>query len=898
MLLILTSLSHQMWGANMDWQLILDPGMVIDYMTKYVTKSDMSSNKACTSLMKSLFDKTVTEEGRSVQSLLRRIMSKLLGERMISKQEKCHLMLGISIVFCSHSQVNIDLEDEGRLVIVQNENENNADPVGDSILEEQTNIIMSRVDAYANRLDSTKWSSMELFNTEFNEDTLQSMSLLQFSLKYKVTTRGSFKNKITLDSGKTVINFYPSVPSDPKHDRHAQYCKYALMRFRPWVGQSANAWDQSTTDEEVIALWKEFCCQWHRSDANEFDTPDFLQRALNDHVRYATRDSRDFYAERNEESSFQSDNACPRPGDDPLCDNQVDLAQLLLDRDIDDIDTLDIDWDQTEDWTAPPTSFEANEHFVTNEVKEKVQIAKEQDGASANRRRVLVADLNAKQRIAHDMMVRACAIDEGDESETEGGTEIGRLQILLGAGGTGKSFVIDAVITTLADKYGWNDEQFSIHATTGKAATNIGGTTIQNYSTGLGFNADCFRPLGSQTLLRFQEKWKKRKLIIIDEFSMLKQKELYYLDQRLKQIMNSLLPFGGLVVVLAGDPAQLPAVKGNCLWHENPRNGTTDLFGRLLYKIFTAAVILTENKRIDFTDPGAVRYEQFLNRLRNGNNTIEDWHYIRNIGSRDSISTDAWRDFEGDDVVHLYPTNKEVNERNIECLQRNGNPIVRIDALHTGAGKRASSQQARNLESKAYLCRDAFVLLTQNIWQSAGLCNGATGKVIDFVFSIECPPPGLPEYIIVDFGENYSGPPIFGENENRKGWFPIFPECATWESSTNQSDSGSRTDSRTMIPLKLCYAWTIWKCQGQTISSKVVVSLGKREREHGLTYTAFSRVRRATDIGIINGFPRDRLLTMIAKQAKMKPRIKEEKRLKKIAKTTETWLQRNAAVEE
>ena len=57
-----------MWGANMYWQLILDPRMVIDYMTKYVTKSDLSSNKACTSLMKTLFDRTVTEKGRSVQS--------------------------------------------------------------------------------------------------------------------------------------------------------------------------------------------------------------------------------------------------------------------------------------------------------------------------------------------------------------------------------------------------------------------------------------------------------------------------------------------------------------------------------------------------------------------------------------------------------------------------------------------------------------------------------------------------------------------------------------------------------------------------------------------------------------------------------------------------------------
>ena len=93
-----------------------------------------------------------------------------------------------------------------------------------------------------------------------------------------------------------------------------------------------------------------------------------------------------------------------------------------------------------------------------------------------------------------------------------------------------------------------------------------------------------------------------------------------------------------------------------------------------------------------------------------------------------------------------------------------------------------------------------------------------------------------------------------------------------------------------MIPLRLCYAWTIWKCQGQTISSKVVVSLGSKEREHGLTYTAFSRVRRASDIGIINGFPKDCLTVLVRWQAKMSARIKEGKRLLALARKTERQL--------
>ena len=80
-----------------------------------------------------------------------------------------------------------------------------------------------------------------------------------------------------------------------------------------------------------------------------------------------------------------------------------------------------------------------------------------------------------------------------------------------------------------------------------------------------------------------------------------------------------------------------------------------------------------------------------------------------------------------------------------------------------------------------------------------------------------------------------------------------------------------------VIPLRLSYAWTIWKAQGQTIETKVVVVIGDKEREHGLTYTAFSQVTRASDIGIDGGFPRNRLLEKVKKQRLMQERIMEER---------------------
>ena len=78
-----------------------------------------------------------------------------------------------------------------------------------------------------------------------------------------------------------------------------------------------------------------------------------------------------------------------------------------------------------------------------------------------------------------------------------------------------------------------------------------------------------------------------------------------------------------------------------------------------------------------------------------------------------------------------------------------------IGADHTGDGKRATSNTAGGLESRAFLCIGAKVLTSKNVWQRVGLCNGATGNVIDIIYNPDVPPPGLPECVIVDFGDAY-----------------------------------------------------------------------------------------------------------------------------------------------
>ena len=97
------------------------------------------------------------------------------------------------------------------------------------------------------------------------------------------------------------------------------------------------------------------------------------------------------------------------------------------------------------------------------------------------RRQVEYEELNERQKIAHNMILSSC-LQDPNVSRTDGGSGIGRLQMLLGEGGCGRSFVIDAVITSLKCRHNWNDDNFSIYATTGKAAaTSVGGSTFLSY---------------------------------------------------------------------------------------------------------------------------------------------------------------------------------------------------------------------------------------------------------------------------------------------------------------------------------------------------------------------------------------------------------------------------------
>jgi len=93
--------------------------------------------------------------------------------------------------------------------------------------------------------------------------------------------------------------------------------------------------------------------------------------------------------------------------------------------------------------------------------------------------------------------------------------------------------------------------------------------------------------LGTEKLKELQDKFKFCKFLIIDEFSMLSQSMLAKINQRLCEIMpqSNRLFFGGISIILAGDPAQLQPVKASYLYDPEPKSNLA-ILGNIIFLIF------------------------------------------------------------------------------------------------------------------------------------------------------------------------------------------------------------------------------------------------------------------------------------------------------------------------
>ena len=235
--------------ANCDIQVVIDHYACVEYLTKYAAKGEPRSP-----ILKQAFNSIV----QNVQSntdpcrAIKKVVMKSLGERDYAAQETMHHLMSVKLHTSSFNVMPVSLNGSRRVRDTA------------SIDEGESCTDYSLLDVYANR---------EQYDSSEN---IKNMNFVQFATTYKVVN-----NELTkLPENNIIPRIFPTYSPNPKGQNFGLYCKYQLLRYKPWGTTQNNAWgDQEPTDEVLIICWHDFL-QTPYAQSNVPDWFDKLQAVI------------------------------------------------------------------------------------------------------------------------------------------------------------------------------------------------------------------------------------------------------------------------------------------------------------------------------------------------------------------------------------------------------------------------------------------------------------------------------------------------------------------------------------------------------------------------------------------------------------------------------------------
>ena len=613
-------------------------------------------------------------------------MIKSLGERDFSAQETMHHLLSLKLHSTTFHVKSFSLNGSRRLQ--KSGNPDNRNCTSDSFL-----------DVYANR---------NSFSNKF--PGIVKTNFMEFATKYKLAN-----NKLEQRNDNIIPNVFPTYSSNPKGKYYSLYCKFQLLRFKPWKNSLDDAWGTTEPNNQT------FITEWH----NFLNTP-YAKK----HVQDWSQKISDVLENIELQNYENSNNQEIYEQEEWMILSEFYKSSQKLNNELP---------NSNYDWTIDSMKYTTQQ---IGEMPSWIVTLKENFHLSLTPTDVInVESFSEMQKPAYDIITK----HSKNSSEKEA-----LLLIINGVAGTGKSYLIKALKSYLKQKC-------VITATTGKAAYNIRGVTVYSLLK-LPTCPQSEKDLSGESLIELQERLSNTDYILIDEYSMLGQRTLGWIDKRCRQSSGAKENlFGGKSIILIGDPAQLPPVSDKPLFHAKPSNQIGQQ-GYYAYMMFNHVVTLTVNQRVKGTDPEQIVFRDFLLRLRNGEISENDWKLLLTRQPSQANNIDQLKT-----ATRLFYTNEEVATFNYNSLLQLKQPIAKIDAKHSSSqAAKISPQDMYGLEPTLLISKNALVMLTMNLWPSVGLCNGATGTVVDIIYTTPHNPPDLPVAVIVNF-DNYIGPSISPE---------------------------------------------------------------------------------------------------------------------------------------
>lgn len=372
---------------------------------------------------------------------------------------------------------------------------------------------------------------------------------------------------------------------------------------------------------------------------------------------------------------------------------------------------------------------------------------------------------------------------------------------ISGRAGTGKSTFIHYFRNT-------SKKKIIVLTFTGIASINVKGRTIHSLFA--------FPPrlIGQKDIKPLPNFMNTVDVIIIDEISMVRADLLDAMDISLRKTRKSDLPFGGVQMVFVGDVFQLSPImmdKEQHIINQRYPKGPW-FFNSHAYRKLDKKPLFFERvyRQEDST------FLQALDRIRENKISEKLLAYFNNRVEGNKVLDKIPKN-----IMVLAPTNRRTNQLNLKKLNSLSSPEFTFESKVSGIFPDKYMPTERSLKLKV----GAQIMTVIN---GDGYVNGSLG-------------------IIKELEENR----IIVNIKNRL----IKIEQVEWERFDYKKIKEKVYRPHVIgrfrqYPLKLAWASTIHKCQGQTFN-RVIIDLDSGTFAHGMTYVALSRVKKIEGLSLV-----------------------------------------------
>ena len=795
--------SLEAWRANMDIQFVLDVYACAMYIVSYISKAQKGMSEllrqACAEARKG---------NSSIKQQVRDIGNKFLNSVEISAQEAVYIVLQLPMKKSSRQVIFINTTPPNERVQLL-KSINDIEEMDDDCEDVYTNGLLQR---YAKRplsleyLTLADWAAwydscgkpyakksferdsdnlpLETADDEQNDDDLFEDNLI------------NPKSNKKRSKARIIRSVWYNCEKDPeKHYREL------IMLFTSWRNEDTDLLANCSSYQERFINVKDSINKQMKLYAVCSEDLD----KIHEHLIHL------------DEGNDHFDSIAPFTQNREYQDEAEGLQDLHPD--------LNENYDLSED-VGIPSAIETSEPLILNELQDQEY-------------RQLVQTLNQKQK---EFFYHILHIVKTSDKPF--------YYFLSGGAGVGKSHLVKCLYQAALKYYNsragedFNDVKILLLAPTGKAAFGIQGNTIHStLAIPASQSLKIYKPLDSSRLNTLRCKLRAVKLIFLDEISMVGNTMFnVQINNRLKDIMGSKEPFGGVSMIALGDLFQLEPVMDGYVFKDMNNSEYRALapnFWQELYTMFELEEIMRQRESKEFA--------QLLNRLREGNHTPEDIAKLKERCISENCTNYPI------DVPHLFIQNSKVDEFNRRVHMAATGEKYTIKALDSVVGANSAElrdkilkqvpldpRKTKQLPLNLQLAEGERTEIAVNLRTDDGMTNGAANIVRKIQLHDKNRPSGI---IWVEFDQAHVGGKtrhdyrhLFVQGIERK-WTPIKPITAQFAVGRNRTAQVVRKQ----FPLRPAAAKTIHRSQGDT-ETRIVVNFNTRRAIPHIHYVGLSRV--------------------------------------------------------